>query len=360
MFDWKLYNGNLTWLPERTIFLAVHGSKAYGTSLLTSDDDYRGVAIAPREYYLGGVKRFDQAVCNDPDLTVFCLRKFIGLASQANPNVLEILFVADEDRLQVSPAGERLLAIRDLFISRRVRFTFAGYAHSQLGRIKAHFKWLKNPAPLPPTRAEFGLPERTVIPQDQLAAANAGIRQKLDSWSADFLDDLPRDVREGVLQRMTAHLAELTVASDDALWKGAARSIGYDENFIHLLDLERRYSGKKREFDNYQTWKKTRNPARAELEAKHGYDSKHAGHLVRLTRMCREILETGKVLVRRPDAEELLAIRNGAWSYEQLIEWFDRANGELDSVAVASRLPKTPDFEEIDRLCVELIGEAIR
>jgi len=49
-FDWKLYNGNLTWLPERTIFMARHGSKAYGTSLPTSDEDFRGVAIAPREY----------------------------------------------------------------------------------------------------------------------------------------------------------------------------------------------------------------------------------------------------------------------------------------------------------------------
>jgi len=40
-FDWKLYNGNLTWLPERTIFMARHGSKAYGTSLPTSDEDFR-------------------------------------------------------------------------------------------------------------------------------------------------------------------------------------------------------------------------------------------------------------------------------------------------------------------------------
>lgn len=272
MFDWSLYKGNLAWLPERTLFLARHGSRAYGTSLPTSDDDYRGVAIAPREYYLGGVHRFEQAVCNDPDLTVFCLRKFIGLAGQGNPNVLEIMFVHDEDRLQVSAAGERLLAARDLFLSRRVKHTFSGYARAQLKRIDSHYRWLTKPPASQPTRAEFKLPERTLIPQDQLAAAEAGIRQKLDGWSADFLDDLPRDVREAILQKMSSHLAELQVCADDTLWMGAARAIGYDENFIHLLDMEKRYAARKREWDNYQLWQKTRNPARAALEAKSGYD----------------------------------------------------------------------------------------
>jgi len=41
MFDWSQYNGNLKWLPEMTIFLCNHGSHAYGTSLPTSDHDYR-------------------------------------------------------------------------------------------------------------------------------------------------------------------------------------------------------------------------------------------------------------------------------------------------------------------------------
>lgn len=359
-FDWKLYNGNLEWLPERTIFLARHGSHAYGTSLPTSDEDFRGVAIAPREYYLGGVHHFEQAVCNAPDLTVFDLRKFIGLAAQANPNVIEILFVDPSDRLQVSPAGERLLAARESFLSRRVKHTFSGYARAQLKRIDAHYRWLTRPPTTQPTRDEFKLPDRTLIPQDQLAAAEAGIRQKLDSWSADFLDDLPRDVREAILQKMSLHLAELQVCADDTLWKGAARAIGYDENFIHLLDMEKRYAARKREWDNYQTWKKNRNPARAALEAKSGYDTKHGAHLVRLMRMCREILETGKVNVRRPDAEELLSIRAGAWPYEQLREWAEREDAAQEDVAKTSPLPKTPDFEAIDRMCVGLISEAIQ
>jgi len=357
-FDWSLYRGNLAWLPDRTIFLSRHGSWSYGTNIEGSDEDFRGVAIAPREYYLGSLHRFDQAESKDPDLVIFCLRKFISLASQANPNVIEILFTDPSDHLIVTAAGRRLLESRGLFITRRVKHTFSGYAHSQLGRINRHYRWLKNPPKSPPTRAEFDLPERTVIPGDQLAAAEAGIRQKLDGWSADFLDALDRDVRQAILQKMSQHLAEIQVCSDDNLWKGAARSIGYDENFIHLLDLEKRYTAKKREWDAYQEWKRTRNPKRAALEAVHGYDCKHAMHLIRLMRMCREILTTGEVIVKRPDAAELLDIRNGAWSYEKIVEWAEREDAELEELAKVSPLPRAPDVEAIDRLCVELIAEA--
>ena len=52
-------------------------------------------------------------------------------------------------------------------------------------------------------------------------------------------------------------------------------------------------------WDSYQTWKTHRNPARAELERQHGYDTKHAMHLIRLMRMGLEVLETGDLGVRR-------------------------------------------------------------
>lgn len=359
MFDWSNYNGNLKWIPERTIYLCTHGSHAYGTSLPTSDHDVRGVAIAPREYYLGGLHRFDQVVCNSPDITIFCLKKFISLASQCNPNVIEILFVDDSDMLQVSKAGERLLAMREMFLTRRVKHTFSGYAASQMKRIDTHYRWIRNPPTSKPTRSEFGLPDQSLIPHDQLEAANAAIRKKLDSWSVDFLDDMPRDVREAILQKMSLHIAELDVASNDKLWQGAARTLGFSDNFIHLLDVERRYSTKLKEWNNYQTWKATRNPARAELEAKYGFDAKHGMHLVRLVRMCREILETGKVIVKRPDADELLSIRNGAWSYEQLREWATTEDAKLEECAKTSKLPKSPDVEAIDRECVSIISWAI-
>jgi len=81
------------------------------------------------------------------------------------------------------------------------------------------------------------------------------------------------------------------------------------------------YKLAKEKHAQYWTWKKNRNEARSELEEQFGYDTKHAMHLVRLLRMGKEALEEGVLKVKRPDAEELLAIRNGAWSYEQCVEY---------------------------------------
>jgi hypothetical protein len=67
--------------------------------------------------------------------------------------------------------------------------------------------------------------------------------------------------------------------------------------------------------------------------------------------MAREMLATGAVIVERPDREELLAIRDGAWTYEALLEWAKKQDAELDQIAKTSPLPYEPDRAAIDALC---------
>jgi len=359
-FDWRLYTGQLKWLPERTIYLTRHGSHAYGTSLPTSDLDIRGIAVAPIHYYLGISETFEQAVQNQPvDLTVFDLLKFVKLAADANPNALEILFTDPSDHLLVHPVMAVLLESRDLFLSQKAKHTFSGYARSQLRRIQGHYRWLKDPPKAVPTRAEFGLPERTVIPADQLAAAQAAIKKQVDQWSWHEMEHLDPATRQAVQDEFMRRLLEITQWSWDDLdakvWLAATRAIGLDENFIRLLDLERQYTGRLKEWQQYQDWKTNRNPARAALEAKFGYDSKHAMHLVRLTKMCRELLTDGVVCVRRPDADELLEIRNGAWTYDELVEYSERQDAELNELVKTSKLPRQPDRKKLDQLCLTII-----
>lgn len=351
----NLYSGDLKWLPGNTIYFVRHGSHAYGTNIETSDKDYRGIALGLPEHYVG-YEVFTQDVKKDPDLTIFEVKKFIHLASQCNPNVLEILFVDKSDILDCSAAGETLLAYRDLFVTKRARHTFSGYAAAQLKRIRAHYRWLKNPPKKAPERSEFNLPERTLIPADQLAAAQANIRKQLDSWSLDFLDDLEPSTRLAITGKIADYLSEIQVSMDENAWIGAARMVGYNDNFILLLDRERKYETAKREWINYNTWLKERNPTRAALEAKFGYDTKHGMHLVRLLRMAREILTTNKVIVKRPDAEELLSIRNGAWSYEKLVEWADKEDKALQEVSKLSSLPNSPDIKKIGNLLTHILG----
>jgi hypothetical protein len=86
----------------------------------------------------------------------------------------------------------------------------------------------------------------------------------------------------------------------------------------------------------------------------HG-NCKHAYHLIRLLRMCREILVDGKVIVKRPDKDELLAIRNGSWKYEELVEWANKQDEELTILMKTSKLPQVPDRAALDKLCQQIV-----
>ena len=75
----------------RCILKVVAGSRAYGTNTEDSDYDYRGICIQPKKYLLG-LDKFEQHEEKEPDTVIYSLEKFVRLALQNNPNILEILF----------------------------------------------------------------------------------------------------------------------------------------------------------------------------------------------------------------------------------------------------------------------------
>ena len=352
---------HMKWIENGTILLVRHGSHAYGTNTATSDEDFKGVAIPPQEYIFGFTKRFEQAELKapNPDAVIYDIRKFFTLAADCNPNIIEVLHTDPADHFIVTPLGQKVLDNKDVFLSKKIKHTFLGYSVSQLKRIKTHKRWIMDPPSAPPTRADLGLPEQTLIPQDQLTAAFAEVQKELDRMNFDFMENLEESTKIEIRTSMASMLAEMKITSDEQ-FGAAARKIGLSDNFIHIMQRERQYTSAKREWDQYQNWKKTRNVTRSALEEKFGYDTKHAYHLVRLIRMCREILTTGKVQVKRPDRVELLAIRNGAWTYEQLIEFAEREELELNELYNTTNvLPKVPDKERLDKLCMELIAQSL-
>lgn len=113
------------------------------------------------------------------------------------------------------------------------------------------------------------------------------------------------------------------------------------------------YQAALKHWNHYQTWRHNRNPARAELEQRYGYDTKHAMHLFRLLKMGAEILETGQVHVYRPDREWLRAVRDGLLSYEQVLDLAAAHEARLAALAEHSPLPEEPDYEAAEDLLIE-------
>src|ERR671931_2932831 len=92
------------------------------------------------------------------------------------------------------------------------------------------------------------------------------------------------------------------------------------------------------------------------MERQFGMDLKHATHLVRLMRTCRDLVVDGVMRVYRPDREELLAIKRGEWSYEHLVEDVAKHGAEADAAIREGRspLPAAPNEAAINAECVEL------
>lgn len=315
-------------IDDRTILRVKHGSQAYGTHTPESDLDIKGVAIEPMSNLVGFLHTFEQheqmgkakgsnlhksrAMANqDVDLVIYSLRKFAKLAADCNPNIIEVLHVDDSDVLFQDEFGERLREKRNDFLSKKARHTFAGYAHAQLKRIKTHRDWLLNPPTVVPTRTKFGLSETSKISASELGAYVAADNQGYD------------------ISKMSSEV-------------------------LSLFIREKQYHGELQRWHQYQGWVKSRNPARAELEAKYGYDTKHGMHLVRLMRMCKEILTEGIVHVRRPDVDELRQVRAGLWNYDRLIDEAERLEDECTALYETSKLKREPDRVMLDEFIVQL------
>jgi predicted nucleotidyltransferase len=386
-------------LRDHTILVTLAGSRAYGTNKPDSDVDLKSVAVPPKAYFLGYLHSFEQAdkpshmesfrgllrtvereaAANTKlEGTVFDVRKFVALAADCNPNILDVLFCADDGVLFRTPSGDKLLDRRDLFLSAKAKHTFSGYAISQLKRIKHHRSWLLNPPKGEPTRAQFGLPEHTLIPADHLAAIKAAVQKQLDLWEPNLASLSLSDrvaVQSGLseyLEQFCAALPEGLVRDEDRLagarFLAAARHVGVSDNLVYVLQKEREYEAARKGFKQYKEWERNRNEDRAGLEAEYGYDTKHAMHLVRLLRMGHEILTTGKVHVWRGpgegspnDADELRAIRAGAWGYDRLVEYAEGLDAELTRLYKSKSyvVPHEPDRAALDALCREVVEQEI-
>lgn len=133
-------------LEQRTILVAPTGSYAYGTAIEgQSDHDYKGIVSPPVSYFMGldtfkgydtsGGKNFKNTK-DDVDYAVIHINKFVNDAMKGVPNNIEVLFLDPDKYVKLTGLGEMLLENRHLFLSKQLKKKFAGYAKSQMEKMK--------------------------------------------------------------------------------------------------------------------------------------------------------------------------------------------------------------------------------
>lgn len=93
---------------------------------------------------------------------------------------------------------------------------------------------------------------------------------------------------------------------------------------------------------------------RRALVDKFGYDTKNASHLIRILRQGIDFMRYGELEVYRSDAEELLEIKRGVFTYEQIKELAESLDWGLQEAGRVSPLPEEPDWDAINKLAVHM------
>ena len=133
---------------RRVVLSGLCGSHVHGTFIPsedkhgTDDQDVFQVIAHPKTHYLGlpyyrRSQETYQTHGESLDIVVHELVKFVYLCAQGNPNVNTYLWLEPVEYFSIGPAGELLLAHRDVFLSKRMFVAFGGYAYAQLKKMAA-------------------------------------------------------------------------------------------------------------------------------------------------------------------------------------------------------------------------------
>lgn len=410
------------------ILLHLAGSKLYGNSTPASDTDYRGVFIASSDSKLGILNKVEQLegievyhalvkagleLSETTDIVIYELNRFVALAIDNNPNIMDTLcfdYKNPEFTVYANEKGKELVDNKHLFISSKLKFTFSGYAISQLNRIKSHHKWIVQ-YPETGTVLEFlklsygkfvdwdwvcdnfGGNVASFITEGEDAQNHTTLNSTLD-W--DSFKDLckipdldryrlprlydycyPKDLKAKALNKEELNLKPLLYSEASFRTISPSMLIVYtngngiftkDGNvkpsdpekigeFVCLLSIDQmKFKSDRDNIGKLWEWRTKRNEKRSELEEKFGYDTKHASHLVRLIEGVKDILKnnTYNPTLSGDRLQLVKDVRAGKYTVEEILAYADRLDAELNEDYKVSTLQKKPNTKLVNELVLRL------
>lgn len=375
---------------EKLIFKAIVGSQSYGTSTPTSDIDYKGVYMQDKDSILG-FKYKEQITVTD-DEVYYEVKRFLELLKTANPTVLELLYSPKECILEMSPQFKLIVDNRDKFLTKKCRDSFGGYAVAQIKKAKGLNKkmnWEKTKV----TRKDlldfvYVIQDGKSIPWKKwngdyqyeekfIGAINISNAKDVYALYYDKVAELlhsekyPESEREANKQILRdsgkamgkGYKGLLKVGEDSGKVNyGLSNqlrlsSVPKDEtSFATIVYNKDGYSEHCKDYNEYTKWLESRNTQRyVDIEG-HGQqiDGKNLLHCRRLLDVAMEIPTLKTILVKRPNANELLEIRKGKVDLDTIIEKAEEDIKLLDDLYLNSSLPDKVDEEFLNDLLIQI------
>lgn len=387
------------------LYLVIRGSHAYGTNIETSDTDYAGVFIQPIEDILSF--NYKEQINDDTnDTVIYEVRRFIELLSKSNPTVLELLNTPEDCVIYKHPIFDLILNDRDKFITKICALSFGGYAKAQITKAKGQDKkqnWSKdrverknlldfcyvikqdllgNEILIPydgfkNVVRDFNYDElfigATKIPKD---ARNKGDKNRFrlyydETAASIFGKDVSDEKREELKEKYRSEGKALGLGYKGLVKVGDSDNLGIsnqlrlssipkgEEHFCDIFYDQDAYSTHCKEYREYQEWLEKKNDQRWVDVKGHGQkiDGKNMLHCFRLIDMAFEIASGQGVIVRRPNKEQLIAIRRGEVDLQSLIYSIEDKIKEMDILFKNSDLPDSVDFDFANNLLLKIRQE---
>jgi hypothetical protein len=379
----------------RPLYLVIRGSHAYGTNIETSDTDYAGVFIQSMDDILGNSYK-EQINDDTNDIVIYEVRRFLELLGSNNPTVLELLNTPEDCVIYKDPTFDMILNNRENFITKICAKSFGGYAKQQIQKAKGQDKkqnWEKDKVtrkdvldfvyviegeksiPWKVWNENKGYEERFcgvcnvpnakdvyVVYYDDEARSlfSTKLTSKIRSYmfSARLYKDENGDLKSKPLRLGYKGLVKTgegnNVAESNAL---RLSSIPKGETPIcNIVYNKDGYSQHCKDYKSYEDWLLNKNDARWVDVQSHGQkiDGKNMMHCKRLMQMAKEIGEGKGIIVRRPNAQELISIRKGEVDLQTLIDSVEEEIKEVDRIFEESNLPDEIDKTFINNLIINI------
>lgn len=339
-------------LKERNLIVleCISGSKAYGLDTPTSDTDIKGIFILPKEEYYA-LNYVGQVNDEKNDVVYYELNKFLEMLIKNNPSTIELLNTRSDEIIYKHTALDAL--VPSIYLTKKCQFSFGNYAISQIKKAKGLNKKVHNPID---KQRKSVLDFCYVLKGGQ----SIGLRKYLEERKLPFSNvGVARiDHTRGMyaMYHATGRKYKGIVSSESAN-ELALSSIEKDDKVeAYLFFNQDAYSTYCKQYREYWDWVEERNDNRYKDTLAHGknYDAKNMMHTFRLLKMAVEIAKKGKVNVWRSDREELLKIRNGYYSFEELMDKAEAIYESLPELYTASSLPENLDSDKINQLAFQI------